>query len=337
MEIQPIYLFYGEEKYLLYKDVAFFRDYFAKEGVAAEKFDGGKVSLSTVIASAAEMPLFGGKRLIVVDHSPWFSAKGKKGAEDGEDHPKAANDEGKELIDYAKDPNEDTCLVFIADSADKRMKTVKAVEAAGKVRKYDPKKSYELPDYVRKYLARQKKKIAPRGLDLILAMVGEDLGVLTSEMDKLTLYVGDRERIEAEDVEKIVSQTAEASSFLLSDAIGMRRKKKTREYALSILERTKPGEYAMLFGYLVNYFRLLIRVKDLASMGKTEKSIAKELSVHEFRVKKAMEAQRNYSMDELCDAMALMLDCDYKVKSGRWDYTDGLFVTLMKIVTGSEA
>ena len=36
MDIQPIYLFYGEEKFLLYKDVAFFRDYFAKEGVTAE-------------------------------------------------------------------------------------------------------------------------------------------------------------------------------------------------------------------------------------------------------------------------------------------------------------
>ena len=31
-------------------------------------------------------------------------------------------------------------------------------------------------------------------------------------------------------------------------------------------------------------------------------------------------------------ALAMMLDCDYKVKSGQWDYTDGLFVTLMKIV-----
>ncbi len=333
MEIKPLYLFYGEEKFLLYKDVAFFRDYFAKEGVIAEEFDGAKVSLSAVMTSAAEMPLFGGKRLIIVDHAPWFSQKAKKGKEGGEEKRKTAESESKELIAYAENPNEDTCLVFIADSADKRMKTVKAVEAAGKVRKYEAKKSYELPDYVRKYLARQKKKISPRGLDLLLAMAGEDLGILSGEMDKLALYVDDRERIEADDVERIVSQTAEATGFLLSDAIGLRRKAKVREYAASVLERTKPGEYAMLFGYLINYFRLLIRIKDLASQRKTEKAIAKELGVHEFRIKKGMEAQRNYSMDELCDAMALMLDCDYKVKSGQWDYTDGLFVTLMKIVS----
>lgn len=333
MEIKPLYLFYGEEKFLLYKDVAFFREYFAKEGVVAEEFDGAKVSLAAVMASAAEMPLFGGKRLIIVDHAPWFFKKTRKAKGNGNENVKEAPEpDVSELLAYAEDPNEDTCLVFISDSADKRMKTVKAVEAAGKVRRYDPKKSYELPDYVRKYLSRGKKRISGSALDLFLAMTGDDLGSITSEMDKLILFIGERDCIEADDVKRVVSQTAEATSFLLSDAIGLRHGNKVREYAADILEHTRPGEYAMLFGYLVNYFRLLIRVKSLAAQGKREKTIAKELGVHEFRVKKALEAQRKYSMEELCDAMAMMLDCDYKVKSGQWDYTDGLFVTLMKIV-----
>ena len=329
MEIKPLYLFYGEEKFLLYKDVAFFRDHFAKEGVVAEEFDGNKVSLSAVMASASEIPLFGGKRLIIVDHAPWFSKKTKKGKDDDKD---IKEPDASELLAYAENPNEDTCLVFISDSADKRMKTVKAIETAGKVRKYEPKKAYELPDYVRKYLSRAGKKISGPGLDLLLAMTGEELGTLTGEMDKLILFLGDRDRVEADDVERIVSQTAEATSFLLSDAIGLRHVNKVREYTSEVLAHTKPGEYAMLFGYLVNYFRLLIRIKDMAAQRKSEKAIAKELNVHEFRVKKGMEAQRKYTMDELCDAMAAMLDCDYKVKSGQWDYTDGLFVTLLKIV-----
>ena len=334
MDIKPIYLFYGEEKFLLAKDVAFFRNYFAKEGSPAEEYDGTKTPLPVILNSAAEIPLFGGKRLIIVDHAPWFSKKGKK-REDGDEDTAADKKEERaaaELLAYAESPNEDTCLVFIADSADKRMKTVKAVETVGKVRKYEPKKSFELPDYIRKHLGRQRKKISPQGLDLLLAMVGEDLGLLTGEMDKLVLFVGDRERIEADDVERIVSQTAEATSFLLSDAIGMRRREKVREYAQSVLSHTKPGEYAMLFGYLTNYFRLLLRIKELAKTGKSEKAIAKELGVHEFRVKKGMEAQKKYSVDELIAAMAAMLDCDYKVKSGRWDYVDGLFVTLLQIV-----
>ncbi|MBQ6810626.1 MAG: DNA polymerase III subunit delta, partial [Firmicutes bacterium] len=319
MEIKPIYLFYGEEKFLLYKDVAFFRDYFAKEGVSAEEFDGAKVSLSAVLASASEMPLFGGKRLIIVDHAPWFSRKTRKGQEDDEGDFVDSNAE--ELLSYAADPNEDTCLVFISDTADKRMKTVKAIETSGKVRKYEPKKSYELPDYVRKYMDRAKKRLSPQAMDLLLAMTGE--------LDKLLLFAGNDPLIEVDAVERIVSKTAEATSFLLSDAIGMRQVKKVREYVSDVLEHTKPNEYAMLFGYLVNYFRLLIRIKDMVSQHKKEKAIAKELGVHEFRVKKGMEAQRKYTMDELCDALAMMLDCDYKVKSGQWDYTDGLFVTLM--------
>jgi hypothetical protein len=37
-------------------------------------------------------------------------------------------------------------------------------------------------------------------------------------------------------------------------------------------------------------------------------------------------------MEQLFTAMERMLDCDYKVKSGRWDYKDGLFITLLQIV-----
>jgi DNA polymerase-3 subunit delta len=317
MEIKPIYLFYGEEKFLLKKDVAFFRDYFAKEGVTAETFDGAKASLADIVGYAAEMPLFGGKRLLIVDHAPWFS----KGGGDAE-----------ELLEYMDSPNEETCIVFIADHADKRMKTVKAIEKVGKVRQYAVKKSYELPDYVRKYLRSREKTIAPRGLDLLLLLCSEDLGMISSELDKLILYVGEKQRIEEEDVQRTVAKSAEASSFLLSDAIGLRQKEKVKRYAEDILSHTKPGEYAMLFGYLVNYFRLLIRVKDLFTRGGNEKAMAKELGIHEFRVKKAMEAQKKYSMEQLMAAMELMLDCDYKVKSGRWDYKDGLFVTLLQII-----
>ncbi len=317
MEIKPIYLFYGEEKFLLKKDVAFFRDYFAKKGVTAEEFDGSKDSLAAIIGAAAEVPLFGGKRLLIVDHAPWF---GKDGGDAGD------------LLAYADAPNEDTCLVFIADRADKRLKTVKAIEKVGKVRQYETKKSYELPDYVRKYLRAQGKTISPRGLDLLLLLCSEDLGSISSELDKLILYVDERQRIEEADVAKIVSKTAEATSFLLSDAIGLRQKDKVKEYAEEILANTKPGEYALLFGYLVNYFRLLIRVKDLIGAGSGEKAIAKELGIHEFRVKKAAVAQKEYSMEQLFTAMERMLDCDYKVKSGRWDYKDGLFITLLQIV-----
>ena len=79
---------------------------------------------------------------------------------------------------------------------------------------------------------------------------------------------------------------------------------------------------------------MLLRIKHLANPANSEKAMANELGVHEFRVKKGMEAQKKYSVDELIDAMAAMLDCDYKVKSGRWDYVDGLFITLMRIVEG---
>ena len=89
----------------------------------------------------------------------------------------------------------------------------------------------------------------------------------------------------------------------------------------------------MLFGYLANYFKLLLRIKALNVQGKHTDAIAKIVGAHPFRVKKGLEAVRNYSEDELADGYALLLDCDYKVKSGQWSFPDGLYITIMQIVS----
>ncbi len=329
MEIKPIYLFYGEDRYLLYKDVAIFRDYFARDGVIAEDFDGTKVSLGSILAAAGEIPLFGGKRLIIVDRSPWFR---KRKDEDEEEFP--VSDEGnEELIAYAASPNTDTCLVFVANRVDKRMKAVKAIAECGTVREYALKKSYELPDYIRKYVKRYQKGISVKAIDTLLEYIGEDSGLIRNEIDKLILYIDDRDRIEADDVRRVVSRSAEATLFELSDEIGARHVKRVRKVVSAILERMKPNEYAMLFGYLVNYFRILIKTKELAEKHISENMLAKEIGIHPYRAKKAMAAVKHYSMSELAEAFHALLECDYKVKSGQWSYNDAIYITVMNIVS----
>lgn len=338
MEIKPIYLFYGEERFLLQMDVDYFRKYFAQEDTVAEVFDGRTESLQSILDSAAEFALFGGKRLLIVNNAPWFSKKKSK-KKDGntdekeEEKKNSWEKEGELLTKYAAAPNTDSHIVFIAENADKRLKTVKAVAEIGTVREYKKKKEYEIPEFLRKYASRLKVSVSPRAFDLMLQLCGTELGVLCGELDKLALYVEEGKRIEEADVEKLVSRTAEGTSFMLSDAIGTRKKTKVEALLNSILANQKQGEQYMLFGYLANYFKLLLRIKALNGEGKHADAIAKATGVHPFRVKKGLEAVRNYSEAELAEAYALMLDCDYKVKSGQWNFQDGLYITIMKIVS----
>lgn len=322
MEIKPVYLFYGEETYLIGRDVAYFlRHFSAADGIStAVRFDGAKTALSAVIDSAEEVPLFGEDRLIIVENAPWFSA---------------GDFDLAPLFAYLEHPSDSTCLVFVAEKADKRLKIVKAIEQVGKVRRYDKYKSWELPDYCSRYLARHGKRISASASALLLQMSGEDLGIISGELDKLLLDSGEDVVIHEDAVERIVAETASANMFHLADAISHRNATTMRRVCLKLLEETPVHEYGMIQGFIANHLRLLIQVKELGHAKKGEKAIAKALNIHEYRVKKALLAVKNYEFDELKRGLQDLMEMDYKIKTGRGTFQELFPLALTRLCLAS--
>lgn len=129
----------------------------------------------------------------------------------------------------------------------------------------------------------------------------------------------------------MVSRSAEVNSFQLSDALGERDPRKIYRLASELVETMKPGEYMALFGYISNYLRILIRVKELAARGKSPDMIAKATKIHSFRVKKAMPAAERYTMEELIQGLALLMEVDYQMKSGAGEFRQTFPSALVKL------
>lgn len=333
MEIKPVYLFYGEEAYLLTKDLQIFRQYFAQQECTVEEYDAAKIPLETILDAAATNPLFGAERLIIVSNSPWF-APFKKDTSGGEQSAKSGDKlkgQREALEAYISHPNDEVCLVFVAATASRSLKLVKAIASIGKVREYKKPREWELPPYLRQYLRKQGKNIAPAALDLLITIGGEDLGSLINECDKLVLYSGEADTVTENDVAKVVSQGAAANIFQLSDALGARNIESVRGLIANILSELKPGEYPKVFGYIVNYIRILLRLKEFISRGYNEKEIAAATKINAYRVKLAIPAAKRYSEDELIAALSLLLDVDFKMKSGRADFADSFPAALLAI------
>ena len=85
-----------------------------------------------------------------------------------------------------------------------------------------PKES-ELPRYVERLAGRRGKQVSHDAAALLAAWTGADLGRLDGELEKLALYVGQRERIVIEDVGAVVVATTAAAPFALPDAIAAGR------------------------------------------------------------------------------------------------------------------
>ncbi|RYG25040.1 DNA polymerase III subunit delta [bacterium] len=177
-----------------------------KDDFDLEAFEGDETDPETWLAAAGTAPFLAEKRTVVVRHLLRCDPeKLREGALAG--------------------LPETGLLVLVADeesgdNADRRAKAwTKAVgKAKGAVIECnaDPKKAAEA---IRPELARLGKTMSPQAAATLLEMTGGSLSRATDELEKLSLYVGDAERIDEAAVRAVVVPSREWNVFSMIDAI----------------------------------------------------------------------------------------------------------------------
>ena len=116
-------------------------------------------------------------------------------------------------------------LVISALNVDARLGIVKKIKAAGAELSFRPAGRYEKRDVgalASEFLAPLGKKLGPGAAAALEALVGDDqVRRLHAELEKVALYVGEREVVEAEDVEQVVERS-KAVEFLLTNSLEKR-------------------------------------------------------------------------------------------------------------------
>ena len=92
-----------------------------------------------------------------------------------------------------------------------------------------------LPGWIAKAVAPRGKTIAADAARAMAVWIGPDLARLDSEIEKLCLYVGDREEISSADVAAVVTATAGPEPFALTNAIEAGDRRKALEALGSLL------------------------------------------------------------------------------------------------------
>jgi DNA polymerase-3 subunit delta len=182
--------------------------------------------------------------------------------------------------------------------------------------------------------------------------------MLNSEIEKLSVYVAPRSRIEVADVNAIVTRNKQARAFALGDALGDRQLAR----ALACLDRElweirrdpKRNEIGLLYG-LISKVRVLIFIREMqarrwltpgSDYSRFKAQLARvpadelpddkkmnPLSMHPYVLFQAMPQADNYSQSELIAAMDLLLQCNQKLISRNLDTSLVLQQTLIQIVS----
>ena len=268
---------------------------------ATEQLHAAEASGEDTVAACNSLGLFGGEaRLVVVD---------------GVETWKAADE--KEVESYLAAPAPTTVLALVGDGVKRDSALAKAAAKAGQVLVYDVPKG-KLPDWVGEQFTRLGASADRDACRALVEAVGEDVGDLASEIQKLATWAGG-ERITRAAVEQLAVGRAETPIFAVTDAWGRRDVAATLRATESLLDRShrpRSGELIRLVASLVGHVGRVRRVSRLADEGVRSSEIAGRLRIHPFVAEKASKQAGNFSAEELAYATVRLAELDAGAKGG---------------------
>jgi len=166
-------------------------------------------------------------------------------------------------------------------------------------------------------VAEEGGSISSQAVTLLTKLVGSNLWVMASEINKLVLFTSGR-RIEEEDVKRVVSHAQQTSVFAMVDDI-FEFKADVAEQALQqLLQRGAAPAYLLVM--LSRQVRMIVRVKELRNQRKTRVEIQNKLGLtSEFALRKTLEQADRYPLERLKRVYHKLLGADLSIKTGKYD------------------
>ena len=223
----------------------------------------------------------------------------------------------KDVESYLAAPAPNTVLALIGDGIKRDAALAKTVTKAGQVLAYDVSKK-QLPEWVAEQFARLGASADRDACRALVEAVGDDVGDLASEIQKLATWANG-EQITRASVEELAVGRAETPIFAVTDAWGQRDVAATLRAAESLLDRShrpRSGELIRLVASLVGHVGRVRKISRLADEGVRSSEIASRLKMHPFVAEKGTKQARNFSPEELTDATVQLAELDAGAKGG---------------------
>jgi DNA polymerase III subunit delta len=254
-------------------------------------------------------------------------------------------------------------LLISAGKVDKRKTFFKTLDKAGPVEHYaglsaDDKDWVERAEVAARTAIRDRKKeISEEALSELVGRTGPNARQLENEIEKVSVFTGDRKKIEFADVVAICSRNKTARAFALGDALGDRDlpallRRLDEELWETKIDRNK-SEIGLLYG-LISKVRAMLLLKEMLREGwiKPEADYSRfkaqlervpaeklpadrrfnPLALNPYVLYKALPQVKKYSQSELVRAMDLLLRCNQRLVSTGLDGALALQQALTQIV-----
>jgi DNA polymerase-3 subunit delta len=299
-EFSPVYLFHGEEDFLIEEATdaiisAALRE--EERGFNLDVMYGSDADTRDVVSHASSFPMMAERRVVVVREAD------KLGQADV-------------LASYIEHPSPSTCLVLSCPKPDFRRKPFVTAKKHAFVVECKPLWDNQVPAWITRRVKSAKREIHPDAASLLAAYVGSSLRELSNELEKLYIYLGEKKTIIADDVNAVVGISREFSVFELQWAIGMKDTRKATEMLDRLLDA---GEQPVaMVAILTKFFQTIWKLLDLRRRNVPPAQQMSQAGVFYSQEKYSQVAHR-FTMREIEEMFLALSVVDEKLKTSGGD------------------
>ncbi|KNF09369.1 DNA polymerase III, subunit delta [Gottschalkia purinilytica] len=330
-ELKKVYLIFGKEMYLKDMLLSTLKNKYidkAFESLNYIHMDGKSISSDMIINACETLPFMADKKIVVVEDLSSFKSGNKEGNFSGEE----------DLIKYIPKISDFCCLVFIIkeDKVDSRKKIVKSIKKEGLIVQLDKLKDEELNKWVIDIFKKNNKKLVRNVLIHFIQCssyfdtnTNKTLYDLENEIFKICNYMGEREEVTKEDIDKMITKSLQNNIFKLVDFIGQRNSSNALSVFNEMIMEDEPLQ--VILHMVIRQFRLLLMTKLLNEKGYSQGNIAQKIGIHTFVVQKLTSQCRNFNSDELTNILKACMELDQNIKTGKVDGKIGIEILIVEI------
>ena len=297
-QIDPCYLFFGEETYLIQEYTTTLTAQIlgaAPRDFNCDVFSVDNDTLEDALSIARTLPMMATHRVVVLHRLHQLRKA-----------------EWPQLERYLEQPSTSTALICSSGVSDPKKcppglwQHAVSVECARL-------EGAKLHDWVTHTLARRGYRIAPAALQVLLHEQQPDLQIIQQEIDKLCTYVGETPEITLEDVQDVTPASRLQSIFALSDALGTRQVGPAFVVVERLLNQGEPP--LLILSMIVRHVRLLWSVKQGAQQRHDAPHMAKTLGLPLAVCRQLVSQSQHFALEHLRQLYAAALEADLTFKT----------------------
>jgi len=295
---RPVYFLMGDEPYF----IDAISDYVEKNVLDENEREfnqtvlyGRDVDVHAIAAEAKRYPMMAEHQVVIVKE-----AQNVRGIED--------------LEPYILNPLESTILVicYKYKTLDKRKTFTKNVAKHGVLFESERLREYKVPDWINGYLKEKNYAVGPKASQLLTEFLGNDLGKIVNELDKLMINLPPGTEITPEHIQHNIGISKDYNTFELNDALSKRDVLKANRIVNYFAANPKDHPIPVTISALYNYFAKVMVYHFLQD--KSKDSAARALGVHPFFVQDYQKAASAYPLGKLKLIFGYLREYDLRSK-----------------------